>query len=254
MRRARKLRYGSSRHQVGVYRDPERRDTGRPAAPTIVLLHGGSWSWPYNRWVMWLLAGDAARRGWGVFNVDYRRVGRFGGGGGWPETFGDARTAIEMITNDTAQLGIDPDRVVVVGHSAGGHLALVGSATADTPPALVVSMSGPTDLERLWSNGSQPVRDLTAGAPITTRWSITSPMHMLPLGVPIICVHGEADTTVHPKHTTAFVEAARSAGDVAQAVLAPGETHKDALKPTSAIWAAVTVAISERFESDAPGV
>ena len=69
-----------------MYRSPERRETGRPAAPTIVLLHGGSWSWPYNRWVMWLLARDVTRRGWGLFNVDYRRVGRFGGGGGWPET------------------------------------------------------------------------------------------------------------------------------------------------------------------------
>ncbi len=250
MRRARKLQYGTSRHQVGVYRAAEPQGAGHPAAPMIVLLHGGSWSWPYNRWVMWPLARDAARRGWGVFNVDYRRVGRLGGGGGWPETFDDARTAIELITNDTSKLGIDADRVVVVGHSAGGHLALVGSATADTPPALVVSMSGPTDLERLWSSGSQPVRDLTAGAPEPTRWSITSPIHMLPLEVPTVCVHGDADTTVHPRHTTAFIEAARSAGDVAEAVLVPGETHKDALRPTSGIWAAVTDAISERFESN----
>ena len=44
---------------------------------------------------MWLLARDVTRRGWGLFNVDYRRVGRLGGGGGWPETFDDARTAIE---------------------------------------------------------------------------------------------------------------------------------------------------------------
>jgi acetyl esterase/lipase len=248
-RRARKLRYGKSRHQVGVYRAAEQRGDDHPAAPTIVLLHGGSWSWPYNRWVMWPLALDAARRGWGVFNVDYRRVGHLGGGGGWPETFDDARTAIELITNDTSKLGIDVDRVVVVGHSAGGHLALIGAATADISPALVVSMSGPTDLERLWSNGSQPVRDLTARAPESSRWSITSPIHMLPLGVPTLCVHGEADTTVHPRHSTEFVEAARSAGDVAEAVLVPGETHKDALKPTSEIWVTVTDAISERLES-----
>ncbi len=233
-----------------MYRSPERREKGRPAAPTIVLLHGGSWSWPYNRWVMWLLARDVTRRGWGLFNVDYRRVGRFGGGGGWPETFDDARTAIELITNDTSELDIDADRVVVVGHSAGGHLALIGSATANIAPALAVSMAGPTDLERMWSNGSQPVRDLTARAPESSRWSSTSPIHMLPLDVPTLCVHGAADTTVHPRHSTAFVEAARSAGDVAEAVLVPGETHKDALKPTSAIWAVVVSAILDRFESD----
>ncbi len=251
MQRARKLKYGSSRHQVGVYRAPSRRDPRRDSAPpTIVLIHGGSWTWPYNRWVMWLLARDAARRGWGVFNVDYRRVGRLGGGGGWPETFDDARAAIDLMTNSTSGLGIAPEHVVVVGHSAGGHLALVGSATAATPPALVVSMSGPTDLERLWSNGSQPVRDLVAGAPESTRWLATSPIEMVPFGLPIVCVHGEADTTVHPRHTTAFIEAARLAGDLAEAVLIPDETHKDALRPTSGIWAAVTDAISERFESD----
>lgn len=250
MRPRRKLRYGTSRHQAGAYRAPEQRGSDYPAAPMVVLIHGGSWSWPYNRWVMWLLARDVTRRGWGVFNVEYRRLGRFGGGGGWPETFDDVRTAIELMTTGASQLGIDPRRVVVVGHSAGGHLALVGSATASTRPALVVSMSGPTDLERLWANDSQPVRELVARAPELTRWSITSPIHMVPLDVPMVCVHGEADTTVHPRHSTAFVEAARSAGDAAEAVLVPGETHKDALNPTSATWAAVAGAISERFESN----
>ena len=109
-------------------------------------------------------------------------------------------------------------------------------------------MAGPTDLERMWSKGFQPVRDLTARAPESSRWSTTSPIHMLPLGTPILCVHGEADTTVHPSHSTAFVEAARSAGDVADVVLVPGETHLAALKPTSAIWAVVVHAILDRFE------
>lgn len=250
MNGSRKLRYGRSRHQIGVYHSAAPRDPSRPAAPLIVLVHGGSWRWPYNRWVMWLLARDVRRRGWGVCNIEYRRLGRFGGGGGWPETFDDVRAAIEMITADTAQLGIDPDRVVVVGHSAGGHLALVGAAHASTRPALVVSIAGPTDLERLWSNGSRPVRDLTAGAPESTRWSLTSPLHMVPLGMPTVCVHGDTDTTVNPIHTTAFVAAAQAAGDRAEAVIVPGEGHTDALKPTSAIWAAVVAAVVERLDSD----
>lgn len=248
MTRSRKLRYGSNRHQFGVFQGAASRKADRTTFATVVLIHGGSWRWPYNRWVMSLLARDARRRGWAVFNVEYRRLGRFGGGGGWPETFDDARAAIETMTNDTASLGIDTDRVVVVGHSAGGHLALVGSATASARPALVVSMAGPTDLERLWSNGSQPVIDLTEDAPAPTRWSVTSPIHMLPVGSPVLCVHGEADTTVHPMHSTVFVEAARSAGDVAEVVLATGESHKDALKPTSAIWASVADVIVQRVD------
>jgi acetyl esterase/lipase len=186
----------------------------------------------------------------GVCNIEYRRLGRLGGGGGWPATFDDAQSAIEMITNDTQGIGFTAERVVVVGHSAGGHLALVGSAAANTRPALVVSIAGPTDLERLWSSGSRPVHDLTRGAPGALRWAATSPVHMLPLGLPIMCVHGEADNTVHSMHSTAFVEAARCAGDVADAVIVPGESHKDALRPRSATWAAVVAAIVERLDLD----
>lgn len=213
----------------------------------MVLLHGGSWAWPYNRWVMWLLARDGNRRGWNIANMDYRRLGRFGGGGGWPQTFDDARAAVDLITNDAADLGIDTDKVIVVGHSAGGHLGIVGAATARRQPALVVSMSGPTNLERLWTNGSAPVRDLVAGAPELDRWQSISPVHMVPIGVPTICVHGDADTTVEPRHSTEFVQVARAAGDTADLVLVAGESHVDALKPNSGIWSAVVATIEARF-------
>src|SRR5580693_1080204 len=87
--------------------------------PVIVLIHGGSWTARYGRTVMRGLAGDLRRRGWAVWNIEYRRVGN---GGGWPATFLDVAAAIDHLPELDAPL--DLARVTVVGHSAGGHLAL----------------------------------------------------------------------------------------------------------------------------------
>ncbi len=244
MRNRSRVRYGPSRHQVGVLHRPRHPV---PDAPTIVLIHGGFWRWPYNRWLMRLLARDVQRRGWATYNIDYRLLGRWGGGGGWPHTFDDVRAAISMVTAVDAPLGVDPNRIVVVGHSAGGHLALVAAATTERAPALVVSMAGPTDLQRIWDNGSEPVDQLTIGAPTDQRWELTSPAHMLPLGVPILCVHGADDTTVDPDHSVSFVRAAQQAGDEADVVVVPAEVHRDGLRPSSRIWAAVIASIERRM-------
>ncbi len=215
----------------------------------VVLVHGGFWRWPYNRWLMWLIERDLARRGWATFNVGYRRLGRLGGGGGWPATFDDVRTAIDTVSAHEATTATGRP-VVVIGHSAGGQLALVAGATADHPPALVVAMSAPTDLERLWNNGSEPVEQLTRDAPEASRWALTSPTHMLPLGVPVVCVHGDADTTVRPESSTRFVDAASAAGDNAEVFLVAGGTHRDALRPSSALWKRTVTAVAEHLQID----
>jgi acetyl esterase/lipase len=237
-----RVKYGSERNQFGVLRAGHRRAEPQPI---VVFVHGGSWAVPYNRWVMGLLVRDARRRGWVTFNVEYRKLGRFGGGGGWPQTFDDVRDAIELITEGThgrAQ-AIDPARVVVVGHSAGAHLALCALGTSThRPPARVVAMAGPTDLEQISANGSATVDALVANAPEANRWKLTSPVEMLPFNAPIVCVHGEADTTVYPWNSKRLVDLG-----AADAVFVPNETHVDALKPKSAMWAAVVLAVSSTF-------
>lgn len=237
-----RVKYGNERNQFGVLRAGRRPPV---ALPTVVFVHGGSWAMPYNRWVMGLLVRDARRRGWATFNVEYRKLGRFGGGGGWPQTFDDVRNAIELITEGTHGRAdaIDPARVVVVGHSAGAHLALcaVGTGTLRSP-APVVSMAGPTDLEQISANGSATVDALVANAPEGDRWKLTSPVEMLPFRVPVVCVHGAADTTVYPWNSKRLADLG-----AADAIFVPDETHVDALKPTSATWAAVTKVVSSTF-------
>lgn len=251
MGRVRRFRYGAGRHQFGVLRTPRPGSHGE-RTPLIVLVHGGFWRSPYNRWLMWLLARDVDRRGWASYNVEYRRLGFGGGGGGFPATFDDVRMAIELVLDPTHPVAghVDTERVAVVGHSAGAHLALCATGLMKSVrPALVVSIAGPTDLERLSANGSKPVDALVRNAPLGNRWRRTSPMHMLPLGARLLCVHGEDDTTVAPSQSIRFIDAARLLGDRADIVTVPREGHRDALRPGSMIWRRAMESASERFET-----
>jgi dipeptidyl aminopeptidase/acylaminoacyl peptidase len=201
---------------------------------------------------MWLVARDVDRRGWASYNVEYRKVGFAGGGGGFPATFDDVRMAIELVLDPThpAAGHIDTERVAVVGHSAGAHLALCAAALMKSArPALVVSIAGPTDLERLSADGSKPVDALVRNAPYGNRWQRTSPIRMLPIGTDLLCVHGEDDTTVDPTQSIRFVDAAQLLGDRADIVTVPGEGHREALRPGSMIWRHAMEAANNRFET-----
>lgn len=234
-RGAQRVRYGPARGQFGVLRGPRWR---AQAESIIVLVHGGFWRWPLNRWTMSLLARDAARRGHTVFNIEYRRLGRLGGGGGWPETFDDVADGLAVMRQRFPGVPL-----VLVGHSAGGHLALVTAARDSDDVIGVVSISAPTDLRLLSARGSDAVDELVARAPVEERWSLTSPIEMLPIGVRIVCVHGDADTTVRPAVSIRFVEAATAAGDDARLVLVPGDNHRSALLPSSQTWKAALASI-----------
>ena len=231
MRFTERLRYGTGRHQFGTLHVP--RSQSRPNG-VVVLVHGGFWRWPFNRWVMALISHDAVRRGFAVLNVEYRRLGRFGGGGGWPATFDDVTDAVTTVSHRFPDLPL-----WVVGHSAGGHLALFAAARLAECVDGVVSVSAPTDLRTMSRRGSDAVDELVAGAPLPDRWSLTSPIEMLPTGVPTVCVHGEDDTTVLPEMSVRYVEAALAAGDDARLVLVSGEGHRSVLLASSQTWRAV---------------
>jgi len=119
-------RYGALPHQVCDLHRP----SGRGPHPVAVVLHGGYWQPPYTKLVMRPLCHDLVRRGYAAWNVEYRRLGK--DGGGWPMTFDDVAAAIDLL----AELGddrLDLDRVALVGHSAGGQLALWAAARPSLP-------------------------------------------------------------------------------------------------------------------------
>ena len=111
------------------------------AAPTkrqIVLIHGGCWSNHYTRAHITPLASALANVGLTVWVPEYRRVGDLGGG--WPGTYQDVAAAINYVSSKT---GTSP---IVIGHSAGGHLALLAAADPTVALAGVIGLAAITDL------------------------------------------------------------------------------------------------------------
>jgi acetyl esterase/lipase len=201
-----------------------------------VLLHGGFWRARFTRAIMAAVAADLAARGWATWNVEYRRVGT---GGGVPETLDDVRRAIDMLPNVAALL--DLERLVAIGHSAGGQLALC--AARGSPVAAVVSLAGVCDLESAARDriGEGAALEFTGGTPAERpeAYAMADPMGLLPLGVEVLLVHGDADDRVPVQQSRTYARAAGDAGDPCELMELPGVDHFALIDPRSAAWAAV---------------
>jgi acetyl esterase/lipase len=214
---AERLVYGAAPLQFGDLRRPE----GAGPHPLVILLHGGAWKSTFNlihAGHMAIALGDEA---YATFNVEYRRVGD--PGGGWPGSFEDVLLAVDYA------LGlpdIDRDRVLIAGHSAGGHLALLAAAERRLP---VIPMAAGSDLEEWQSEASFAF--LGEGSRASA-----NPRRRIPLGVRQVFVHGTDDDQVPYRLSTAFVEAARAAGDEAELITLEGAGHFDMIDPQSQHW------------------
>jgi acetyl esterase/lipase len=247
--RGRTYRYGADRSQVADLHLPP----GDGPHPVVVLIHGGSWHKRYGRAVMRALAADLLMRGWAAWNIEYRRIAN---GGGWPATFADVAAAIDRL--DGLHPALDLRRVNVLGHSAGGHLALwaAGRAALATgapgafagrarvPIARAISLAGVCDLAgayREWHGGA--VRELMGGSPdrLPERYEVADPMRRVPLTMPVLLVHGVLDETVSVGLSRAYADASRAGGGDVELVEIEGAAgrHRAFIDPRGAAWAPV---------------
>jgi acetyl esterase/lipase len=252
------LRYGPGPDQFGELWSA----AGDGPHPVVALLHGGYWRSRYRLDVMHALAADLQRRGLTAWNIEYRRVG--GPGGGWPGTFEDVAAAFDALADHAAAHGLDLGRVAVVGHSAGGQLALwlagrarlgrggAGALPGGPPrvsPAVVVALAGVCDLvaanrRRLSDNA---VAGLLGGdhERWPERYRVASPTALLPLGVRQILVHGTADTSVPFTLSADHRAAASAAGDDCTLLELPGVDHFALIDPGSMAWRATMRALGD---------
>jgi acetyl esterase/lipase len=237
-----KYQYGEDPSQWGELFLPE------VAAPkgVVVVIHGGYWRSQYGAELGEPLAKDLAAHGMAAWNLEYRRAGN---GGGWPNTFADVLSGIDKLGEIAAEHGLGLDRVVALGHSAGGHLAvwaagrsrLAGLGAPDADRQLtrrgdddgavqltgVVSQSGLLNLaaaERLnLSNGA--VSNFLGGSSekYPKRHKYADPMSAVPLGVPVYAVHGTEDDTVPVSQSETYAGAAKAAGAPVQLLKVPGD-------------------------------
>lgn len=232
-------RYGSHFHQFGDLLVPD----GAGPFPVAVLVHGGFWREQHTLELADDLARDLVRRGIAAWNIEFRRVGEVSGGG-WPVTGEDVAAGIDHLAELDAP--VDRDRVVAVGHSAGGQLALWAAARAEPRVRLagVVAQAGVLDLreaDRLELGEGATARFMGGHADeVPDAYADASPIERLPAGVPVLIVHGDADGRVPVEMASAYADAARAAGDEVDLVVRPGDDHFVHLDPASGAWADVT--------------
>ncbi|MGW1379348.1 alpha/beta hydrolase family protein [Streptomyces sp. NPDC002446] len=197
------------------------------SGPLVVLLHGGFWRAAYDRRHLSPLAAAVAGRGLPVALAEYRRVGA---GGGAPQTFEDVAAGIEAAAGETGAAG----GLVVVGHSAGGHLALLAAARPGTPVTRVIAVSPVADLARAHelglSNGAV-AELLGAGPGLPERLAAADPARRPPAGVPVTILHGTDDGDV-PLDVSRRYAAAHPAGTDLREL--PGVGHYAPVTPGTA--------------------
>lgn len=251
------VRYGGHvDHVVDVRLPPDTR-----RAPLVVLLHGGFWRAAFDRGHAGPMASDLAGRGYIVAAPEYRRVRE--PGDGWPATFDDVAAVTDSVLDVLAEAvgpdRIDHGRIVLVGHSAGGHLALWAAARhrlprgsrwrRETPLPVrgVVALAGVCDLvsARAWHLGDDAAEELLGGAPSAypDRYSVANPTELLPLDVPVTLVHGTADDRVPVEMSRDFATRARAAGDTVDLRELPGNDHFAVIDPLTPAWPEVVAAI-----------
>jgi len=252
-----RIPYGSDPLQFGDLRLPE----AEGPHPVVVIIHGGCWRSQYTIEHIGSFADALTRDGLATWTIEYRRVGD--PGGGWPGTFLDVGAAIDHIHRLREEHALDISRVVVAGHSAGGHLALwAGARRKLTDAALrgkdplalkgVVSLAGVDNLRRAIDEGvcDNMAAELLGGTPeeVPERYAVTSPIELLPLGVAQHLVSGARDPIVPEAFGRDYCRAAREAGDEAVLTVIPDAGHFELIAPSTAAWRQVKKAIWEIVE------
>jgi acetyl esterase/lipase len=222
-----RIAYGPEPLQFGDLRLPP----GPGPHPLAVVVHGGVWMANYNLIHTGHMCQALAEAGIASWNVEYRRYGDVGGG--WPGTLADVELAVAHVPR---LAGTDPSRVVLVGHSAGGHLALLTGRRAADRIRGVVAIAPVADPER-WDNDGV---ELFFGGPPPPDGS---PPRLVPLGVRQVVVQGTADTTIPFALSAGYAEAARAAGDDVELLTLEGAGHFEPVDPQAAEWPAVLDAI-----------
>ncbi len=252
-----RLHYGADPNQLGELRLP----TGRGPHPVAVLVHGGCWKSEYATLRDLAPMGDALKdEGIASWNIEYRRVRQQGSG--WPGTYLDVGHAIDYLRQLATKFDLDLSRVIVVGHSAGGHLAMWSGARQRLSPksALripdplllrgVINLAGTIEMTENIANMESRCRDtvvttLLGGTPsaVPERYREVSATAMLPLQVPQILIWGEHEDFVPLPLAERHVNKATEAGDQARLIVVPATGHFESASPASTAWPTVLAAI-----------
>jgi acetyl esterase/lipase len=254
--------YGADRNQFGELRRPE----GPGPHPAAIIIHGGCWLAEHDLGYVSGLARALTEAGFATWSIEYRRIGQ--SGGGWPGTFLDVGAGADHVRSLAPEYDLDLDRVVAVGHSAGGHLALwlagrhrlsAGDTLRGADPLRltgVLSLAGITDLAAFAApDGCGASVPELLGAPpdsVPDRRRRASPIEMLPLGLPQILVAGGRDVIVPLSQAREYARAAARAGDTIEILEIPAAGHFELVDPSHGSFERIREA-ALRLQDTGPG-
>ena len=257
---ARRIAYGTNALQFGELRVP----AAKGPHPVAIVIHGGCWLGKIGNMDeravsmenMRPLAAALTDAGIATWNIEYRRLGQ--AGGGWPGTFHDVAHAADFVRTLARDHPLDPKRVITIGHSAGGHLALWLAARSKLPKTSdlymadplpltgVVNLDGPPDLKATLAVqqpicGSPVITDLIGGSPAERpeRYRDASPIELLPLGVGQELFAGK----MFASQAAPYEAAAKRSGDRPRATVLPDAGHFVFIDPQSDVWPQVLASV-----------
>jgi len=227
------LSYGTDRNQFGEVRLPK----GKVPLPLVMNIHGGFWRAAYDLSHAGHLCAALTAKGLVTWNVEYRRVGN--PGGGWPGTFEDIRNAYRYAHQLAKKYSIDLNKVVVMGHSAGGQLALCLAAHEPTIKR-VVSLAGVVDLQKAWELhlSNDAVVAFLGGTPseVPEHYAEADPMKLtIPRPTTQWLIHGAGDDIVPSYLSRNYAQTKQAGADVHYLEISTAG-HFDLIDPRSRAW------------------
>ncbi|MEW8026929.1 MAG: alpha/beta hydrolase [Candidatus Thiodiazotropha sp.] len=248
------LYYGKHPSQFGELRIPELSGPH----PLIIAIHGGWWRSSHGLETQAHQCAALMHAGFATWNIEYRRLGE--DGGGWPGTLLDVSAAIDFVAEIALSYDIDLSRIITVGFSAGGHLALWAAVRdrlmLDPAPKTkkpvnlkgAVSLAGAVDLVRCANLhlSAGVVSEFLGGSPqeVPERYASTSPKELLPLNIPHTLIHGTDDTSIPYEISEVYHIKALANGDSCQLIKLPETQHFELIDPLAPCWGTVLSAIS----------
>lgn len=237
-----RIPYGPDPNQFGDLRLP--KTPGRH--PVVVNIHGGYWRARYDLTHAGHLCAALAKAGYATWNLEYRRVGN--PGGGWPGSFEDLTHGFQFLQQVAAKYGLDLKRVVVMGHSAGGQLALVLAAHQPSVRG-AISLAGVVDLRRAHELklSNDAVGEFLGGPPeqVADHYREADPIELPMPKMLQRLIHGTNDDIVPIELARRYRDAKQKRSERVKLIEVPHAGHFDLIDPRTEAWKSVEAAVRE---------
>jgi len=254
------IHYGDAAMQFGELRLPD--TTQNTPSPLVIIIHGGCWVTAFADYRFMDNFSEAITAlGYATWNIEYRALGT---DGEWPVIFQDVSQAVDYVEVLAQSYAIDTSKVAIIGHSAGGHLALWAASRSQIPSNSQLYRSNPLAIKGvislagianvLGTNSCNTLANDVIGIPINdfsnslfSRLEETSPLAMLPTATKTRLFSGSEDTIVPSTMGNEYFIHAIAAGDDSTHSILQGLDHFDLIDPNNHNWALYKSALEDMF-------